>query len=225
MAEKDQKKGAAPVGLWIKVGPDLAMAELVRDLKQVFFVINGSKYERNMHAFEVRGPAGDPEFREKAQALYEFAQANGMACIFRGDAQAAKELGADGVLVAAPADIAAARRIFGEDGIVGLACGLSPDLAAQAHDAAADFVTFSSGEGKMPGPEALRFWSMLSDKPALVEGPLTNDYVAYYVQNGASFIDAGDYIWSHGRGVMQGTVNMLHAIDLALEERQQAKKQ
>ncbi len=221
----EKHKGAAPVGLWIKVGPDLAMAELVRDLKQIFFVINGSKYERNMHAFEVRGPAGDPEFREKAQALYEFAKANGMACIFRGDAQAAKELEADGVLVAALADIAEARKIFGGEGIVGLACGVSADMAAQAHDASADFVTFGAGSGKMPGPEALRFWSMLSDKPALIEGPLTNDYVAYYVQNGASFIDAGDYIWSHGKGVMQGTVNMLHAIDLALEEQHQAKKQ
>jgi thiamine monophosphate synthase len=223
MSEK--RKGAAPVGLWIKVGPDLAMAELVRDLKQIFFVINGSKYERNMHTLEVRGPAGDPEFREKAQALYEFARVNGLACIFRGDAQAAKDLGADGVLVEAPADIAEARKIFGEDGIVGLACGISADLAAQAHDAAADFVTFGAGEGKMPGPDALRFWSMLSDNPALVEGPMTNDYVAYYVQNGASFIDAGDYIWSQGKGVMQGTVNMLHAIDLALEEQQRVKKQ
>lgn len=221
----ENRKGAPPVGLWIKVGPDLAMAELVRDLKQIFFVINGSKYERNMHAFEVQGNAGDSDFREKAQALYEFAKANGIACIFRGDAQTAKELDADGVLVAAPADIAAARKIFGDEGLVGLACGVSADLAAQAHDGGADFVTFGIGRDKMPAPDALRFWSMLSDKPALVEGPLTNDYVAFYVQNGASFIDAGDYIWSHAKGVMQGTVNMLHAIDLALEEQQQAKKQ
>jgi hypothetical protein len=218
------KKGAVPVGLWLKVGPDLAMAELVRDLRQIFFVINGSEYERNMHVLEVCGHAGDIEFREKAKALFEFGQRNGMACIFRGDAVIAKELGADGVLVAAPVDIPEARKIFGKKGIVGLACGTSSDLAAQAHDAEADFVSFGAANGQLPGPEALRFWAILSDKPALVEGPLTNDYCAYYVQAGAAFLDATDYIWSHGKGVMQGTVNMLHAVDLALEEQKKPQK-
>ncbi|GEM_PF-2583203 len=39
------------------------------------------------------------------------------------------------------------------------------------------------------------------------------------MQAGAGFIDAGDYIWSHEKGVMQGAVNMLHAIDLALADK------
>jgi hypothetical protein len=219
-----KRNGAPPVGLWLKIGPDIAVQEILRDLKQIFFVINGSKYERNMHVIEIVGHAGDPDFREKAELLFAFAHANGIASIFRGDPEAAKEMGAEGVLVSAVPDIDEARKVFGPKGIVGLYCGTSPDLAAQAHDAAADFVSFGMGEGKLPGPEALRFWAMLSDKPALIEGPVTNDYCAYYVQAGASFLDAGDYIWSHGKGVMQGTVNMLHAIDLALSE-QQGKSQ
>jgi thiamine-phosphate pyrophosphorylase len=227
---KGRKKGAPPVGLWLKVGPDLAMAELVRDLRQIFFVINGSAYERNMHALEVRGDPDDPEFKENARDLYEFAKANGMACIFRGEPAAARDLGADGVLVSAPGALTGARDIFGDDGIVGLHCGTSSELAAQAHDAGADFVAFGAANGQLPGPDALRFWNalrfwtILSDKPALVEGPLTNDYAAYFVQQGAAFLDAGDYIWSHGEGVMKGTVNMLHAIDLALEEQREKKQ-
>ena len=62
------------------------------------------------------------------------------------------------------------------------------------------------------------FW-MPSHAFAVIEGPVTNDYCAYYVESGAAFIDAGDYIWGHGKGVMQGTVNMLHAIDLALDDK------
>jgi hypothetical protein len=222
--ERQKKQGAPPVGLWLKVGPDLAIPELLRDLKQIFFVINASAYERNMHVLEVRGDPGDVEFRDKAAVLFEFARHNGIACIFRGDYQMAKDIGADGVLVNAPADIDGARKIFGEAGIVGLACGTSSEMAAAAHDAAADFVSFGAANGQLPGPEALRFWTILSDKPALVEGPLTNDYAAYYVQSGASFLDAGDYIWSHGKGVMQGAVNMLHAIDLALAEQREKKQ-
>ena len=226
MSEKRpaKKKGAPPVGLWLKVGPDLAIPELLRDLKQIFFVINGSQYERNMHTLEVRGDADDPEFRDKAALLFEFARHNGIACIFRGDPQIAKDIGADGVLAASPVGIDEARKVFGADGIIGLACGTSSEMAAAAHDAGADFVSFGAANGQLPGPEALRFWTILSDKPALVEGPLTNDYAAYFVQAGASFLDAGDYIWSHGKGVMQGTVNMLHAIDLALAEQREKKQ-
>lgn len=51
---------------------------------------------------------------------------------------------------------------------------------------------------------------------------MTNDYCAFWVRAGAGFIDAGDYIWSHGEGVMKGTVNMLYAIDLALEEQKKS---
>lgn len=220
----EKRKGAPPVGLWLKVGPDLAIPELLRDLKQIFFVINGSRYERNMHALEVRGQPDDPEFRDKAAVLFEFARHHGIACIFRGDHQTAKDIGADGVLVNVPEDIDKAREIFGVDGIIGLACGTSSEMAAAAHDAATDFVSFGAANGQLPAPEALRFWTLLSDKPALVEGPLTNDYCAYYVQAGAAFLDAGDYIWSHGKGVMQGTVNMLHAIDLALAEQREKKQ-
>lgn len=222
----ETKKGAPGCGLYIKVGPDLAMAELVRDLRQIFFVINGSDYEKNMHVVEIRGDMEDSGFRAKAADLCGFIRANGMVCIVRGHPEPAKEIGADGVLVDTEVDIATGRTLFGEDGIVGLFCGVSPERAAAAHDAGVDFVSFGvKGGAAMPSLEGLRFWTMLSEKPALIEGPVTNDYCAYYVQAGAMFVDAGDYIWSHGKGVMQGTVNMLHAIDLALADRNGKKLQ
>jgi thiamine-phosphate pyrophosphorylase len=218
---KPVKKGAPPVGLWLKIGPDLAIEILVRDLRQIFHVINhGSAYEKNMHTLEISGPAEEKDFREKAGLLFAVARAAGIAGIYRGDPAAAKEMDADGVLVDSIAAFREGRKLFGEDGIVGIYCGTSKDLAAQAHDAEADFVSFGTKNAAMPSPDTLRFWTMLSDKPALIEGPITNDYCAYWVQAGASFIDAGDYIWSHGDGLMQGTINMLYAIDLALEEQE-----
>ncbi len=221
--EKVIKKGAPPVGLWLKIGPDLAVDILLRDLRQIFHVINnGSAYEKNMHVLEIVGAAEDKDFREKAALLFAIGRAAGMAGIYRGDPAAAKEMDADGVLADSVAAFGEARKLFGEDGIVGIYCGTSQDMAAQAHDAGADFVSFGTGKAAFPSPDVLRFWTILSDKPALIEGAITNDYCAYWVQAGASFIDAGDYIWSHGEGLMQGTVNMLYAIDLALEEQEKS---
>lgn len=219
---KTVKSGASPVGLWIKVGPDLALDILMPGLRQIFHVINASSYEKNMHTLEIFGPAEEQEFREKAAFLFEIARAAGIACIYRGTPKDAKDMGADGVHVDTIEALKEGRELFGAEGIAGLHCGTSPDMAAAAHDAGADFVSFGGKGPAMPSPDALRFWAMLSDKPALIEGPITNDYCAFWVQAGAGFIDAGDYIWSHGEGVMKGTVNMLYAIDLALEEQQKS---
>lgn len=218
MTQNKKKTGAAPVGLWLRVGPDLAVEELLRDLKQIFFVINSSDYERNMHALEVFGDGADEDFRAKAALVIAFARHNGIAALYRGAPAIAKEIKADGVVLENLDDLIAARELFGEDGIIGLACSTSKELAAAAHDADLDFVTFGTGGSAFPNPEDLRFWTLLSDKPALIEGHITNDHVSYWVKAEAAFLDAGDYIWSHGKGVMQGTSNMLYAIDLALEE-------
>ncbi|MBI4031631.1 MAG: thiamine phosphate synthase [Proteobacteria bacterium] len=221
--EKAIKKGAPPVGLWLKVGPDLALDVLMRDLRQIFHVINnGSAYEKNMHTLEISGPAAEQDFRKKTALLFEIARAAGIACIYRGAPKDAKELGADGVHTDSIDSFRKGRELFGAEGIAGIHCGTSSEKAAAAHDADADFVSFGTKGPAMPPPDALRFWTMLSDKPALIEGPVTNDYCAFWVRAGAGFIDAGDYIWSHGEGVMKGTVNMLYAIDLALEEQKKS---
>lgn len=225
MNDQAERKGAPGCGLWLRIGPDLALDVLVRDLNQIFYVINASRYEKNMHALEITGNAENALFRESAQALFSFARGKGITCIFRGDGKTAKDLGADGVLLESADHLAEAKDLFGPEGIVGLSCGLSNEAAAAAYDADADFVTFGTGKDTMPDAAILKFWTMLTDRPAVIEGPVTNDYCAYYIDAGASFIDAGSYIFSHGRGVMQATVNMLHAIDLALDEKNDRKIQ
>lgn len=215
---KPVKKGAPDVGLWVRIGPDLDPDWLIRELKQVFFVINNSAYERNMHVLEISGNADDARFAGNAITLFELAHHSGIATIWRGSPIHAKALKADGVLVDSLKSIKQARDLYGAEGIVGLQCGLSQDLARQAQEAGIDFVSFGTGKDTLPAPEALRFWATISDKPALVEGPMTNDYCAYFIENGATFLDAGAYVFSHGKGAMQGTVNMLHAIDLALAD-------
>ena len=215
------KKGSAsPVGLYIKLGPDYAMDILTKDLKQIALVINHDKHKRNMHAIELAVNEDDEEFKDKAKALTGFAKHNGIAVVLRGHPELAQEIEAEGVLLEDWDLLDAAREIFGHDkGLIGLYCENDPDKSAAAFDADVDFVSFGMKKGGLPAVEALKFWNMLTPKPAVVEGPVTNDHAAYYIENGAGFLSAADYIWSHPKGVMQGTVNMLHAIELALEEK------
>jgi thiamine monophosphate synthase len=222
MSVNEKKAGAPACGLWIRLGPDLALQELMRDLKQIYFVINGSSYEKNMHVLEVCCDESHGEETGKAALLFAQARENGIATILRGSIDKAKELEADGVLVDDIGKIKSAKQTFGEQGIIGFSCGLSDEQAAAAYDAGVDFVTFGTGKRTMPEPRALKFWTMLTDLPAVIEGDITNDYAAYYVQQGAAFLDCKDYIWGHKKGVMQGTVNMLHAIEVALEEDKKA---
>lgn len=221
----DKKSGAPSCGLWLRLGPDLALDVLTKDLRQIFLAINHSDYEKNMHTLEISGDSSDQDFKDKAELIFAMARHNGIATIYRGDAGTAHAIEADGVLLENIEDLAAARELFGTDGIIGVTCGLSNEAAAAAYDAGVDFVTFGTGKKALPDAEILTFWTMLTDLPAVIEGPVTNDYAAYYVEKGAAFLDVADYIWGHGKGVMQGTVNILHAIDLALETPQENKVQ
>jgi thiamine monophosphate synthase len=113
------------------------------------------------------------------------------------DAALAQSVEADGIIVTDWDHYAKAREIFGPDGIVGLVCENEPQHAADAFDLEADFISIGMKKGGLPSTEALKFWSILSDSPALIEGAVTNDYAAYYVEAGAGFIDASDYIFNH----------------------------
>ncbi len=219
MSESRAKISGAPqCGLYIKIGSDYAMDVLTRDLKQILLVINNSAYEKNMHAIELAVNKDDPDFIEKAQSLCAFAKLKGIVPIMADDPVIAQQAGAEGVMLPQPENVAKARELLGDSAIIGMRCGIAPERAAAAFDAEVDYVGFGTGKKSLPSLDALKFWTMLTDKPAVIEGPISNDHCAYYVQAGAGFIDAGDYIWSHPKGVMQGTVNMMHAIDLALAQ-------
>ncbi|HBH26356.1 MAG TPA: hypothetical protein DDX54_03015 [Rhodospirillaceae bacterium] len=210
------KAGAPPVGLWLRLTEaDLIAPGLEADLRKIFWVINGSDWERNMHAVELDGAVME-RFPDKAAAVLALAARNGMATLVRGDWRAAHTAGADGVLLTDITHAPAAREAFGTEGIVGLACGTAGEAAA-AHDAHLDCVSVASFE-------SLRFWVVLSDRPALVESPVTNDTVGFFVRAGATFLDGWTYISTHPKGVAQGTVNLLHAVDLALEQQSDTRE-
>ncbi len=210
------KQGAPACGLYLRIDGDPDMQQAITALRQAGMVINRSEYERNMHVVELQ--AGEGEARDKAAALAELAKLQGMTSIVRGDAGTAQLIGADGVLLRAPDEISAARALLGEAAIIGVSCGLDRSMAQRMKEAGVDFVGFGLADQKiLPPHDLIGWWSTLSDIPALAEGPVDNDSTGVLVRAGASFLDCWAYIAGHPKGVLQGTVNMLYAVDLALE--------
>ncbi len=212
------KRGAPACGLYLRLPHDAVPEKIIAELRQIFLVINRSPYEKNMHVLEIEiHDAPSAEARAAAELFTAFARQNGMTALVRGQPLLAKECGADGVIVSSASALGTARGIFGEDGIAGLACGLSSDAMDEALRLEADFI--SLGSANSPPPAALlQRWMARSEKPVLAEGVTSDAQCVYYAQAGATFLDALPYIMNEPRGVMQGTVNILDAIEEALAQ-------
>lgn len=207
------KKGSIPCGLYIRIDTASEMDVNLTLMRQAAFVINRSEYEKNMHVIEIT----DNEGKEEAAALVQLAKMEGMVAIVRGDYIRAAELDADGVLLEDAAKFEEARRGLGEDKIIGVICGIDKARAEHAMALKADYVAFGLHGHALPPVYLFEWWAVRTQIPALALGPVTNDDVGSFVRAGAGFLDATDYIKTQEKGVMQGTVNMLYAIDLAAE--------
>ena len=187
------------------------MDAAIAGLRQVALVINRSEStsatcmsSKSKGRTAMRRPA-----TERASVLIELAKLGGLTAILAGSPRAAYALDADGVLLDAWDAIAGARSLLGDRAIVGLGCGNDYALAERAAAAGGDYI------GLRGPPELFARWSTAHAQPALADLPLDNNRAAAYVAAGASFLDCSDYVWTHPKGVLQGTVNMLYAIDLA----------
>lgn len=211
------KPGAPPCGLYLTAPQDRETDQIFRELREIFLCINASEYEKNFHILAYHPESAGHAFDlDRAQKLAELCRTNGIVFLCHNDISSAAKALADGVILNDPAQIATAREVFGEEGIIGLRCENSIAKALEGLDLGVDLASFSATTGFLPDPTTLRRWHIATDKPCLAEGLLTNDYCDFYVSAGADFIDSSHYIWTHPEGVKQATVNMLYAIDLAL---------
>ncbi len=216
---KEKKKGAPQAGLYLRIADDKPFEEAFREMREAAFVINRSSYEKNLHVLEVGGDPMDVDSTDRLKALVLGGKQNGLVVIVRGHAGLAFAVEADGVLLDKAEDLANAREVMGGEAIIGLRCGLSRQVAEDAEKGGiADYISFAAiAEHILPPETLISWWGARSEVPALVEGKITNDECGRYVRAGATFIDASDYVWKHPKGIKQGTVDMLYAIDLAME--------
>lgn len=202
------KSGAPPCGLYARIDDFGDVVKTIGAIRQMASVINrASGYEQNMHVLEFA--AGVPEDAEKIADLITIMKAQGMVCVVSGATldQAGGALGmADGFVLSSAQDLAAFRAALGDDPILGL-------VTKDAPDARADYVILPAD------PALIAKIGGGGDVVVCARGEgITNDNAGALARAGASFIDCGDYIFSHEKGVMQGAVNMLYALELAADD-------
>lgn len=214
-----EQKGAPPCGLYLIMPQGWMEPDFLKNLRDLFRSINASRYEKNSHVIEFR--AEDRKYGAEEmdiiRALAELTKSQGIIFIVGNNIALAKTCAADGVMLEDAAQIEEARREMGEDAIVGVRCGQSRRLAEKALEHGIDCVSFYEPLGGLIDPGIIEWWHYKTGEACLIEGRITNDDCAFYVAAGADFIDASHYVWNHPKGVMQGVVNMMHAIDIALD--------
>lgn len=221
MSKNAKYEGPPPCGLFIPLQDQILGMELIKRVREIFFTINHyqSNYKKNFHVLFATQSLIKALDEDQLRILSDMAKQQGIVFLLENHIDLAAKIEADGVLLDQYDDLARALDVMDDDDhIIGLRCGIDIDLAEKSIQDGADFVSFHTKNKSLVDPKTASVWSTLSEMPCVMEGPFTNDYAAAYVVAGSSFIEAGEYILNHKDGVKQGTVNMLHAIELAAEE-------
>ena len=123
-------------------------------------------------------------------------------------ADLAAELECDGVhLGQEDTPYAEARKLVGDDAIVGVTCKASRELAFEAGDAGADYVAFGaffpSTTKQITAPadtEILSWWQEMMTVPCVAIGGITSVNCDIIIEAGADFLAIGGGVWNHTDG-------------------------
>jgi thiamine-phosphate pyrophosphorylase len=136
--------------------------------------------------------ASEDDVRRAARVLIPLTHARDVAFLIANRPSLAAELGADGVhLDQADADIAGARRLLGQDRILGVNGGSSRHAAMEAAEQGADYVALAAD------PELIAWWSELMIVPCVAMGGVTLENCAALAAAGADFIAADAAVWDN----------------------------
>lgn len=171
--------------------------------------------------------ASDGEIRAAARVLKPIVQTHGAVFLLNDRPDLAAELGCDGVHIGqSDAPYADARRLMGEERIVGVTCHNSRHLAIEAAEAGADYVAFGAffpsatkDTQHRADLELLRWWADLMTVPCVAIGGITPENCAPLVEAGADFLAVSASVWQHPQGPAAAVAAFARAIADALPRR------
>lgn len=202
-------------GVYIRISADSEPEQTLQKIRQIAMVVNRSSYDKNMHVIEI---ASGNASKEHVLTLINLVKSLGIVAILRGPLDIVTEIGADGILLSDLTQLAKAREVIGEEGIVGVSCDLGRSEAELIARQNVDYILFGDAKRQaLPPPDLLLWWSSSTDISSVAGGPITNDNAKPLVQAGATFLDCTSYVLDHPKGVLQAMSNILHAIDLAAQ--------
>ena len=169
----------------------------------------------------------DDTVRRAIDALRPVAQSRDVAFILNDRPDLAAATGCDGVHVGKDdAAIAEARRIVGNDAIVGASAYDSRHRAMEAGEEGADYVAFGAffptttkvAEGH-PEPDILAWWSELMVIPCVAIGGIKVENCSALVEAGADFLAVSSGVWDYADGPAAAVKSFNKAIADALATR------
>jgi len=140
-----------------------------------------------------------------ADRLIDLIQGAGVACLIENDIALAERLGADGVHIAADADLyESARNLLGESANIGVGCGLDRHDAMRLAEMGADYVAF--GPDHANGIDAvdqcaelMAWWSDIFVVPCIAWNIDDPEQAARLAGLGADFVAPARTIWQDDR--------------------------
>lgn len=153
-------------------------------------------------------PEPDAEIRRVTDAILPVAHAHDVAVIMNDRPDLAAELGCDGVHIGQEdAAYEKARRIVGDEAIVGVTCHDSRHLAFLAAEAGANYVAFGAfypTTTKTPKssarPDLLQLWGETMEVPSVAIGGITVENCKPLISAGADFLAVSAGVWNHPQG-------------------------
>lgn len=167
----------------------------------------------------------DDEILRIGAALKPIVQESGAAFILNDRPDLAQKLEADGVHVGqSDMAYAQARKLLGQNRMIGVTAHNSRHLAMEAAEAGADYVAFGAfypTDTKQPDhwaePEVLEIWQETMEVPCVAIGGITTQNAAPLVRAGADFLAVAQGVWGHENGP-EAAVREFNALFDALAE-------
>ncbi len=200
------KSGSPSCGIYMRIDNLSNMLDAIGWVRKLAFAINrASGYEKNSAVIEI---ACNSDNAERVRDLIPIAQENGLVAVVSGSFD---PMGGDGLLLEKGSDIKTAREALGEDAIIGVVCK-DKDEADEAVSLGADYLCLPAD------PTLITRISAAHDVMCLARGAkITNKNCAALASAGAGLVDVGDYILNHEKDILQGAVNIMHALETATQ--------
>jgi len=162
----------------------------------------------------------DDTVRATADLLRPVAHARDVSFIMNDRPDLALETGCDGVHVGQQdASYEDARDLIGADGIVGVTCHDSRDLAMHAAEKGADYVAFGAfyeSGTKMPkykaDPAILSWWQEMMAVPCVAIGGITVETCPELIAAGADFLSVVAGVWDYPDGPAEAVIRFNEAM-------------
>jgi len=150
----------------------------------------------------------DDVIKRATEALLPVCHEHGVPVLMNDRPDLALATGCDGVHVGQDdAPYAEARRLLGDQAMIGVTCKNSRHLAIEAAEKGADYVAFGAffpTETKevtvKAEPEILEWWSEVSTVPSVAIGGITAENCGPLVTAGVDFLAVIGGVWNHPDG-------------------------